>query len=273
LITLEPILRHVPVWALVFFRLAGIFLVAPLFASQTIPRRVKILLALGLSFCVYPMLMDVESGTVPAASGVVERARSVLTEGLHFWALAPIVTSEIMIGLVIGFGATLPIFGIQLGARMIDQQMGLTAEVFNPELGEGAGVLDQVYFVLAMLIFLGIGGHRVLIEVLVGTFTRVPLGGFTADPAVMSLLTGLLASMMELAFRVAGPLLCLVFLESVAMGFIARTVPQMNILSIGFPVRIIAGASLLLGAAHIDGAVFENALTENLSRIGGFFGL
>ena len=99
----------------------------------------------------------------------------------------------------------------------------------------------------------------------------VPLGGFRVDGAVIDLILGLLTSMLHLAFRVAAPLLCLVFLETVAMGFIARTVPQMNILSIGFALRIVIGVTLIIGALSVKGNILVQFLGNMLGQISKFF--
>ena len=72
------------------------------------------------------------------------------------------------------------------------------------------------------------------------------------------LMAGLLLSAFELALRVAAPIVALIFLQSIAMGFIAKTVPQMNILSLGFPLRILAGVgTLALGLIVIDEVIMD----------------
>ena len=224
-VNLEPLLAHLPVWLLVLFRLTGIFLYAPLFGSTTIPGRVKVFLALGLSFCVYPMLLD------PARPSAMLLA-PVIASSLSLWSLASNVGAELAIGLVIGFGATLPLLAMQWAGRVMGRQIGFgLAEVLSAEQEQG-GLLSELYFLFALFVFLNLGGHHILLRTIIGTFDSVPLGGFRVDGAVIDLILGLLTSMLHLAFRVAAPLLCLVFLETVAMGFIARTVPQMNILSI-----------------------------------------
>ncbi len=269
-----PLLPHVPAFALVLFRLTGIFMVGPVFASQSIPARIKIFLALGLSFCVYPMLLEPTGMAGAPGYEAAQGVREIIVSGLSLWTLVFAVGSELMIGVVIGFGASLPIFGVQVGARVIDQQMGLgLAQVFNPEIGDNSGILDQIYFIMAMMIFLVLGGHRVMMEVLVGTFRTVPLGGYVPDGHLLDLVIGLSTSMLDLAMRVAGPLLCLIFLETVAMGFVARTVPQMNILSIGFPLRIVVGSAILVASVQTEAEVFTRMMGDALNQVGRYFGV
>ena len=110
-----------------------------------------------------------------------------------------------------------------------------------------------------------------MLSALVGSFGHVPLGGFRIDGHVVDLVIGLLSSMFDLALRIGAPLLCLIFLQSLAMGFIARTVPQMNILSIGFVLRIVAGAALLIGLVGVFATVFQGYTENTLDLITRFF--
>lgn len=236
------ILNHLPGWALVLFRLTGIFVFTPVFGSSAVPRQVKILLALGLSFCVYPVLIG---STGPSAA----IAADVLHAGIPLWSLSGIVATELLIGVAIGFGASLPLMGMQLGGRVIDQQLGMgLAGIYNPELNEQTGVISEVLFLLALTLFIIMDGHRVVLAVLLNTFHNIPLGGYAPGAGLTDLMVGLVHSMTDLGIRIAAPILCLMFLQTVAIGFIAKTVPQMNILSIGFVLRIGVGVTVLTGA-------------------------
>ena len=146
-VDLTPILPYVPVWLMVLFRLTGIFVLAPVLGSSTVPRIVKVFLAVGLSFAIWPMLwLD------PDASGHL--AASV--RGLDMWSLGLLVALELLIGYVIGYAASLPLAGMQLGGHMIDQQMGLAAaQLFNPEFDDQTGVTGQLLFMFALALFVG----------------------------------------------------------------------------------------------------------------------
>lgn len=264
-ISISPLLAHLPVWALVLFRLTGIFVFAPLFSSPVVFARVKVLLALGLSICVYPILLA-------PGSDSARLIEPVIASGLGLWTLLAVVAAELSIGIVIGFGASLPLIGVQIGGRVVDQQMGMgLAGVLNPEFNEQTGVVSQFFFTMGLAVFVILGGHRVLLATLVGSFGRIPLGGLAFDGHLLDLVVGLLSTVFDLALRVSAPLLCLVLLQTVAMGFIAKTVPQMNILSIGFALRILVGAFLLVGSIGIENDVFVEVLRQTLDKITVFF--
>ena len=252
---LEPILPHVGPFLLVMFRLSGIFVFGPMFGSRLIPMQLKALLVVVLAFCTYPL--------VPA--------QAVSFESLPAMAFA--VGSELLIGIIIGFGATLPLFALQLAGLIMGQQLGLgLARVFNPDLEEETEVVGQLLFLLALTVFIAANGHHLMLAVLVRSFHSVPLGGYMPDSGLVVLMTGLLTSMFDLALRIAAPVLCLLFLETAAMGFIARTVQHLNILSLGFPLRILLGMGLLVAVViHLAPAMLE-AFRETMTALMRLFG-
>ena len=258
---------HLPAWLMVLFRLTGVFILAPMLGSVTIPRQVKVLLVLSLSFCVYPMLLEPTRASATFVG-------SVVANGFSLWTLIPTVGLELLLGVAVGYAASLPLVGVQLGGRMIDQQMGLgLAGVINPEMDAQSGVVGEFFFIMAVAIFALMGGHRVMFATLIGSFDRVPLGGFTDFAGLVDLMIALMVIMYELAIRIAAPLLCLIFLQTVALGFIARTVPQMNILSVGFVLRILVGAGFLAIFVSVGGAAYAQSLQRVLRLVWGFFSM
>lgn len=251
-----PLLDHLPPWLMVLFRFTGIFILSPLLGSATVPRLVKAILAVSLSLCVYPTLLAPHLGSAAWIGAIID-------QGLSLWTMIPVVAVELLIGFTVGYAASLPLVGLQLGGRMIDQQMGLgLGGVFNPELESQSGVVGEFLFILALAIFAILGGHERMFAVLVESFHHIPLGGFDGFGGLVHLVIGLLTIAFELAFRIAAPLLCLLFLQALALGFIMRTVPQMNILSVGFPVRILVGAGFLAIFVQIAGREFVEVLEE-----------
>ncbi|MBB6430754.1 flagellar biosynthetic protein FliR [Algisphaera agarilytica] len=275
MVNLTPLIDHLPAWLMVLFRLTGIFLLAPVFGSRTIPRIVKVFMIVGLSLCVYPMLMAKGHTASASLAGIIGTdASGMLT--LSLWNLLPIVAIELLMGYVIGYCASLPLIGMQIGGQVIDQQMGISAGgVFNPDLDAEAGVMGQLYFLAGLTVFLIIGGHHAILLTLVGSFELIPIGGFGTTGVEMSsavgLVVGLLNVMFDMALRIAMPLLCILFLLRVAMGFIGRTVPQMNILSVGFIFYILAGALVLVVGATATMTVFRDTLQETLQQVLSIF--
>ncbi len=262
-----PLLDHLPAWLMVMFRLSGIFILAPILGSATIPRIVKVMLVFTLTFCVYPMLLT--SGRPAAAS-----LTAIIDHGLSLWTMIPYVAMELMVGLIIGYAASLPLIGMQLGGDAIDKQMGIGfADIVNPESGEQSGVMANSLFMMSLAIFAILGGHRVMLMVLVGSFDHVPIGGFNGFGELVTMVVGMLSVAFEMGLRIAAPLLCLIFLQTVAMGFIARTVPQLNVMSVGFSIRILNGTVMMIAFISIAAWVFANEMWVLLEHMVSFFGL
>ena len=251
LTTAAPLLANVPPFLLLLARLSGLFLLSPILASSAVPRQVRAFLAIGLAAACFPALV-----TGPLAG----------FRGAEFslFAIAPLMALELLVGYVLGFVLMLPLAGCQAAGLVIGQQMGLQlGGVFNPELQDDSGVVGQFLYLLALVIFLCLGGHLTLLRLLIGSFENVPPGGMTDLAAVLTVIAGLMQSMIELVVQISMPVLAVLFLESVAMGFISRTVPQMNILSVGFITRILIATTVtavsLVSVARLTEGSFREA--------------
>jgi len=243
---LQTILHHVPAALLVIFRIGGLTIYGPVLGSSVIPVRVKVMLSFMIGIMCYPLL----------SSDHFAR--------LHFqdelWMLAPLVGMELIIGLIVGFLASLPLLALQTGGLIMGQQMGLGfAQLYNPAIDDEADIVGQMLFFMGLAAFVLVGGHESMLLSILHSFDRVPVGGFSPDGDLVHVVTGVLLASLELALRVAAPVLALVFLETVAMGFLAKTVPQLNILSLGFPIRILIGfASVGIGLVVINDVALES---------------
>jgi flagellar biosynthesis protein FliR len=250
--SIEPLLEHVAPFALVVSRIAGLFVLAPLLANRLLPRRFRALLAVMFAAAIYPAL-PVVWHTAP---------------DLQLVELAPLLVSELLIGLSIGFLASLPILALDMAGYMMGHQMGLgLARVYNPEFGEETDIVGQLLMFIGIAIFIAIGGLEALFLALLTTFERIPLGAFGMDHLPMEIVVGILGSAFELVLRVAAPVLCIIMLLMVAMGFVMKTMPQINILSVGFPLKILLGLlMLILGLVAIQQAATDE-IADALSII------
>ena len=222
-----------PTFALVLMRVSGLVLTAPLLSDRSVPRRLRVALTLTMSAVLFPMVASTAPQNLTMQAALV---------GV-FW--------ELVIGLTIGLSLTVVLAGIVLAGTMIGQQAGIgLAQVFNPALESQTSVMGQLYFVVAMLAFLGVGVHRALIQALLDTFTIIPLLSFHGGDSIVVLLVELLAGAFSVGIRLAGPALVALMLTSLTLGFLSRTIPQLNILSVGFAIRTMvalaaAGVSLM----------------------------
>jgi flagellar biosynthesis protein FliR len=241
---LQQLLDQLGPFLLATFRIAGVFLVAPLLASTSIPVLARTLLVFALGLAVYPMLPAWQCK--PVAMDLVALA----------WGAA----GETLLGFSIGLLMLLPMTAVQLAGHFMGQQMGFgLATVYNPALEADTDLLGDLLGYIAIGLFLTIGGMEALFLAVCRTFERVPLGGMELTGAPLDLLTGLLASGFELATRVSMPLTAIILIETVASAFITKTLPQANILSIGFAVKIVLGfLALIAGLTAMQWAIGDD---------------
>lgn len=221
---------------LITARLGGLTIFAPIFGSQVLVSRVKVLLVFGLAVAAAPPLI---------ATGAFGGATD-----LGLGTLAVFMAFEVAIGAVIGFIALMPMIAMQTGGLVMAQQMGLGfARFYNPAMGSEADVLENLLFLLALAIFISLGGIDWSVLAVLNSYSYVSVGSFDVATAtgIVSVLSGVVMSAIELGLRIAAPLLALVFLETISIGFISKTVPQLNILSLGFPLRILIGLGTIVG--------------------------
>lgn len=247
---------YLPLFVLVLCRVSGLMLTAPIYGSQTIPTRIRAALAVAISVSVFPV--------------VIYR----LPAGLSLGQALPGVIGELLIGLIMGLSLSVIFAGVELAGMVVGQQAGLSlGEVYNPVLDTNSTILGQVFFLVAMTIFVLAGGHRELLRALLETYDSVPVMSFRVGPSVVDLVTGLLTGAFTLALRLAAPALIALLMATLVMGFLSRTIPQLNILSVGFAVRglvALAMAGFSLAAAE---ALLSGALADTLDSIRGAFGL
>lgn len=239
------ILPHLAPAGMVLARLSGVFIYAPVLSSPLLPRTVKVLLVFSLTLAIYPALIPVLH-----ANGSFDQEWTV-------WSIVPALGYELLMGSVLGFIAMIPMVGIQLAGHQIGQQFGMAiAQEADPNLNSRVSVVGIILFYLALMTFLNLGGHRVIFAVMLHSFTQVPIGAYRADLNQLEIVVGMLQSAYELSLRIAAPIICMMLLQTFSLGFVSRTAPSFNVLSLGFPLRVLLGMSALIaGLNFVDEAM------------------
>lgn len=211
---------------LIFFRLVGFFLLVPVLGSTVIPVRIRVLLLLFLSVIFWP---------------VVETAPEMEMEYLFIYCF-----SEFARGLLMGFISMLVFSTLQLSGQFLDLRMGFAiVNVMDPLQGRPVPLMGQFLNILAVLIFLLLEGHHQVLQIFARSFSSVPPGTTLSLTRAFPYLLRFLGDIFILAFRVALPIIIILFIVDIAFGFLARTVPQINIFIVGLPTKIFMGFLLL----------------------------
>ena len=215
---------------LVIGRTSGLFISGPVLSGRQIPIQVKILLIIFLS-------------------GMIAFVNPVITEvpithaGMFFMALG----LEVLIGYTLGFVAYVIFAGIQLAGQMMDMQMGFgIVNVIDPQSGTQVPLIGNFQYLVAIMVFLGINGHHLLLRALNDSYHFIPVLGANFDGQFFEFIMGMGLYMFAIGLKLAAPVVAALFMADLALGFIARTVPQMNVFVVGLPLKIGAGLVMVM---------------------------
>ncbi|MEW5945343.1 MAG: flagellar biosynthetic protein FliR [bacterium] len=214
---------------LIFSRLATMIALSPLLGSGSVPAMAKI----GLSFLLSVIIFPFTAGAFPP-----------IPDGIVPFVL--MMVRESMLGVLIGLIGLAVFAGIQLSGQIFGMQIGFgIVNVIDPMSEEQVSVLGQFEFLIALLIFIAMDGHHLLILAIANSYRYVPLDSFHVSQPFTREVVGLLQKTFIIAFKVGVPMIACLLVVTVAMGLIARTVPQMNIFIVGLPLNIMVGLFML----------------------------
>lgn len=223
-------------FTLVFVRVSGLVVTAPIYGGSEVPAQVRALLAFALAVLLFPSQW---SASVPPVDTLVDYLL--------------LVGGELLTGVCLGMGVTVLFSGIQLAGDLIGRVGGLmVADIFDPTLETNVPLLSRLMFLVTMAVFVSIGGHRIVMAALLDTFQTIPPGGSPGAASLAGAFVALLDQSFALGLRAALPATTALLLATVIMGLISRTLPQLNVLVIGFTLNSMltfAAAALTLGAA------------------------
>ncbi|HAI20828.1 MAG TPA: flagellar biosynthetic protein FliR [Clostridiales bacterium UBA8153] len=215
--------------ALVSMRVMGVLAAGPVWSSRYLYWPVRALLAVYTGVALAPVV-----------------ARAPLTQGAGLLLSAG---RELATGLALGFMAGLVFSAVQVAGHLIDMETGFgIVNVLDPNLGQPAPVVGSFLYLLAMLVFLSLNGHHLLLMALADSFQVVPVDSALWGGGSLRVVVDASGEMFWIALRIALPVVGALFVGSVALGLVARSVPQLNIFVVGLPAKL-AGGLLLLSLA------------------------
>lgn len=233
----------------VLLRVGMLFFLLPLFGARNIPPLWKA----GLSLVVAAVLTPV----VPGPQVLPETLPDVLVG----------VVSELVMGLFLAFGARILLASVQMAGQFMSFQMGFSmAGAIDPQEGTQNTLIAEFLYVFTILIFLAIDGHHLFIAALAKSFYIVPPCSFHLRPSLSEFLIQMSGQMFVVALKISAPIIIALFLSNLCLGIVARTVPQVNILMIGFPVNIGIGL-IFFGLTLQNLTPYLSQLTRGIGEI------
>lgn len=218
-----------PLFTIVLFRTASVLFFSPIFSQTNIPMLIKIGLAVTIAFVVFP---------------VINSSQQILPVGVLPFVF--LIFKEIAIGFIIGYGATLAFGAFVMAGELISGDMGLhMAEMVDPLFGDQISPISQLLQMFGILLFLGLNGHHWLINAMVLSYKTVPISEFFWSGMTMSKILQLFEGLFISAIKIAAPVMIILFLVVVVTGLIGKSIPQINIFLVVFPMKIIIGFVVL----------------------------
>lgn len=219
-------------WPMV--RVSAFLIAVPLFSLQAVSLPIRILLALVLTLMIYP-LTDWPLIDPLSAAGLKE------------------LFTQIFIGIVMGLILQVVNAALVVGGQAISASMGLSmANMVDPNMGN-VPVIAQFLLICSTLIFLGLGGHVLVISLLLESFNLVPIGALVALSGLFDLVIKWSAMIFLGGVLLAMPILVALLFINIGLGVITRAAPALNIFAVGFPAMILAGILLLSMAMPVIG--------------------
>ena len=216
---------------LVLTRTSGIFLISPFFGSMNVPVQMRTLIAVAMAIVTFPVIVEKTTVTAP---------ESILMFG-------GTVAQELFIGWMIGFIAFVALSSINMAGKIMDMQVGFSvAQVMDPTSGQQSPLIGSFLYNLAVIYFLVVNGHHIIISALIESFNRIPLDGLIWNEALANFMVDVTAGVFLTGMKIAMPVTFAILITNVGMGILARTMPQMNIFVVGIPMHLMTGTFMLM---------------------------
>lgn len=227
---MNELIPNISILLLIFARVSAFFIVVPLFSYRTIPAQLKITLALLLSWMMY-YTFSIEPFTI---------------DGQYIL----LVLKEVIIGIAIGLVAYIIFSAVQIAGGFIDFQMGFAmANIVDPQTGVSSPLTGQFFNFIILLLLLAMNGHHLLLDGIYYSYQFLPIDEiFPAfgNENTIEFIIKMFAAVFTIAFQMSAPIIATLFLVTLALGITAKTVPQMNMFVIGFPIKIAIGFIIMI---------------------------
>jgi flagellar biosynthetic protein FliR len=231
----------------VLVRVAAFIVFVPVLGSQQVPARIKVAFILLLSLSIFPLVRH-----LPMAEPT----------GLLDFAIY--LFSEATVGLVLAYATRLIFTAVQIAGTIVDFQMGFgVVNVIDPQTQSQVSITSQFQNIFAILLYLALNAHHLTIYSLVESFQLINPQQFGFSAGTMALILKLFATTFVVAVKIAAPIMAILFFISVGLGLVARTVPQMNVFIVGFPLQI--GVGLLMVGLTMN--FFGMVMTRYISQL------
>lgn len=223
-------LGNVYAFTLVLIRISGICVVAPFFGGEQVAKRIRALLALIITFVVFPTISFPQL-EVPSSVPII----------------LFVTLKELLLGFFIGFIPTAIFYGFQMGGKFASIHIGLAmARMLDPFAENESSIIGQIINMMLFVVFIVINGHHLVLKMLIDSFTIIPPTQFVFSVEIVDEAVKVFNIVIGTSLRVAAPLMAALFAINLVFGFTSKLVPQMNVFILSLPAKIAVGLLLLM---------------------------
>jgi flagellar biosynthesis protein FliR len=216
-------------FVLVLTRLSGIMFLAPFFGHNSIPMHIRIVFSMVTAFILAPSL-----------------PLNMISADLNLGNIAGVFINEIMFGVILGFAALCIFAGLQFAGQMISFMLGFSIiNIIDPQTQVESPVFSFLYNYLGLLIFLMINGHHWFLLAINESFSVLPIGGIHIRGSLAAQIVDFSASILVIGIKIAAPIIAVTVIADIIIGIIGRTAPQINLLVVGMPMKLLIGFSCM----------------------------
>ncbi|MEA3523670.1 MAG: flagellar biosynthetic protein FliR [Campylobacterota bacterium] len=220
--------ENVIAFILLFIRFGALFMAVPIFAHTSIPVNVKATLAFFFSVVFYNSMPELSiATTVPS--------------------LVIAILGEMLFGLAIGTILLLAYHTVTFAGGQISFVMGFSlASAIDPQSGVSMPIISQFLSLIALMVLFSLDMHHWVLLYVDESLSKIPLGGFLMTPSLFDYIIASASRMFMVGFMIAFPIIALSWLADVIFGMLMKTMPQFNLLVIGFPIKIAVSFVVLI---------------------------
>ena len=239
---------------LVFFRMLGFFIVVPIFFPKGFPNIAKVAFTLVIAYILIP---GINYSSISSVNNYI---------------LISLVINEIITGLTLGFVTNLCFFSVRMAGQLIDSQIGFSMiNMFDPSTSSNSTLLEHLLYWSSLVLFFIIEGHHMLIRALIESFNAMTLGKFILSGESINFILNAFIEFFAIGLKIAIPLVLIILITDITLGLIGRAVPQINLMILGLPVKILVGLTCFTLALPIVFKMMVNGFSNTQDLIKGLF--
>ncbi len=244
---MESLTKYIPTFLFILLRAGIVLNMLPFIGSTNFPPQFRIGLAVAVALVL-----------TPAVNFAVPKTDIPL-----------VVIREVMFAMIFGFAARFVFYAVDMAGQMMSNATGLSmATIINPEIGQSTD-LSQIFSIIATLLFFAVDAHHDLIMIFVKSYEWVPAGTISAT-GMMTAAVSLTTRMFVIALKISAPVMIIMLITHIILGFVAKVAPQMNVFFVGYPLYLFLGFLTMVISlpvfTYVMGGYFKG-IPEEVGRV------